>query len=157
MASGSYKGASIKIPDLLLYGALGFGLYYFWKTFQKPAADISQTGADVIGAAGNAAESYFNVFDDAFKWASQLIAGNNKNVITTKDNRLNQLTNDTISYKNPIKNIENTTIYGLKSSIISTNKGSTTVINAPNTYYKNLGIGFDSKGQGYSSFQPLKR
>jgi hypothetical protein len=41
---------------------------------------------------------------------------------------------------------------------VTTSTGQTSdIVQKPNTFYSNIGIGFDSKGQGYSSINPLFR
>lgn len=62
MASGSYKGAGIQVPDLLLYGILAVSGYFIYKMIVKPTSDVTGAVGDVVGSAGGAVSEGFDAF-----------------------------------------------------------------------------------------------
>lgn len=163
MASGSYKGAGINVPDLLLYAGLAVGAYFAYKTFFKPASDVTGAVGDVTSEFGqsltapqNTWQAGWGYLTNAINNASKLIGGgkeDNRQPTKTVDNSIKSV--DTSNYITSIT--PQGTAYGVNIISAQTNKGQqSTVAQIPNTYYSNLGIGFDSKGNGYSSMTPLK-
>ncbi len=148
MASGSYKGSSIKVPDLLLLGGLAIGGYFLYKTIVKPTATIGNAGADLLDTAGDTGESFLNIFKSVFDKIGDGITKTNNNYYPTSTGSttqeiLNQgQTIFGLSGNQIVSNIE-------KSSRSSRNSGKSVVITP--VYDKTSGIGVDSSGFGYSS------
>ncbi|NTW33422.1 MAG: hypothetical protein HGB12_12510 [Bacteroidetes bacterium] len=75
MASGSYKGAGIKVPDLLLYAGLAVGAYYVYKMVVKPTSDVTGAVGEGFQATENAYSSLLNTQTKNFDSLSNLFQG----------------------------------------------------------------------------------
>ena len=68
------SGYGLKVPDLLLYAALGVGAYFVYKAVIKPTAQLTETvgqsGGTVIREVGESAESFANVFQSGLNTAT---------------------------------------------------------------------------------------
>lgn len=162
MASGSYNGIGVKVPDLLLYAGLAVGAYFAWKTFFKPASKVTES---VGGFADETFESYkapSDTFQAGWNYLTSAINQATAQLKTGQsDNRQKQVDYNTISTVDTSNYVTKVTpagsAYGVNLITVSTSKGqASTVAQKPNTYYPGLGIGFDSKNQGYSSLTPIK-
>lgn len=152
MASGSYNGAGIQVPDLLLYGALGVAAYFIYKSVVKPTSEITGTVGDVAQSTGkvvssgeNALTTFFDGLSDAFK---KDFANYGKNT-GSKDVATPFIP---IGKDNWVTSVQRNNVFGtIPVETVTTSAGqSMTVPVVPNTYYSDLGIGFDALGQGYS-------
>ncbi len=178
MASGSFDGktGSLNIPDLLLYAGLAVGAYFIYKTVVKPTSDVTGAVGDVTSSIGGATSSVFDGFTKINDAGSNLGAGFLNNLNNAITNQVNSLvggsskssTNSMLAQNStPIMTSANNYIssvssggivYGTPVVNIKTSTGQTqTIAQTPNTFYPNLGIGFNSKGQGYSSIAPIKK
>ena len=102
-----------------------------------------------IGSIGDWIKSIFDASASGFNKLSDL--GDNKNTYIAPEYKNAGI----VSVENPITKIESSgAAYNMRIDTITTPKGKTNVIAAPNTYYKELGIGFNEKAQGYSSAFP---
>lgn len=157
-----------KTSDLILYGALAAGGLYLVYKISKPIAKIGDDAGTVSGSVANIAEGYSNTLTDlwknigdtaasglnipktAFDKVSQAISNINTGVTPILNTNVGETDAKTNIITTITPNID--TAYGKKTVTVKSSSGkSSTVIAAPNTYYSNLGVGFDSKGQGYSS------
>jgi len=153
MVSGSYKGASLKIDDVLVIGALAVGGYFLYKTVIKPTSDVTNTAADVFGRGGEAIGSGFDIWNTIFDKINDKISGFGADTAQPVDyNNVNQ-----VSFNDYVTKVETTgTAYNMPVVTATTSSGKkSSVIAAPKTYYSNLGIGFDQYGQGYSAAMPV--
>jgi len=75
MASGSYKGAGIKVPDMLLYAGLAIGAYYAYKMIVKPTSDVTSAVGEGFQSTENAYSSMLATQEKNFDSLSNLFQG----------------------------------------------------------------------------------
>lgn len=146
---------------LLLIGGVALGGYALYRYFNASSkgietattglgtgiSDASQGLGGGIGSAGDWIKSIFDAsasgFDRLKDYGNRASNMRNPNLINTQP----------VTASNPITSIKNNldTAYGIPTVTVRQKNKSRTVIAAKNTYYKDLGIGFNSQGQGYSS------
>jgi len=154
--------AKLDLNGVLLIGGIALGGYALYRWFNassggiKDAADglgggIGTAGEGLGGGIGSIGDWLKSIFDASASGFNKLADGGTVNNFFT--NQPPQYTNaGVVSVDNPITKIESTgAAYNMRIDTIRTDKGTSNIIAAPNTYYKNLGVGFNSKSQGYSS------
>lgn len=179
MVSASYKGMGINVNDVIIIGALAVGAYFLYKSVVKPTSQVTgavgdtasslgglvsgtaKTGEGFIAETGNAGKTVVSEIAETFKAVTDSIQSafqgssspkSGTSALQPKSNSITQ-----VSGTNYVTNVAPSTAFNSVPVVtVSTNTGqSSTVVANPNTYYPTLGIGFNSKGQGYSSFKPL--
>jgi len=156
MVSGGYKGANININDWLVVGALAVGGYFLYKTVIKPTSDATGGVGSGIGTIGRESGESFGAVSDLFQGTvgkiTDFVTGKN-NTSSSKIAPSYKNINEPISALNPVLKVESSgTAYNMPVVTVTTKKGGmSSIVAQKNIYYENLGIGFDSKGQGYSS------
>jgi hypothetical protein len=143
------------ILGALIILVAGAGAYYLYKnkplnnnipdSYMPPVVDYKD---------GNTGDYSPNKDNPADKGTEIPTAGTQNIIRVGKSNR----TKEKVEYLTEVT--EKPAPYGLTGTTVTakTNTGKTeTVVFAPSTYSKELGIGYDSKNQGYSSASPLDR
>jgi len=157
MVSGSYKGAGININDWLVVGALAVGGYFLYKMIIKPTSEVTGAAGSISKdtssvfhtLTGESTETYTIISDKIQSFLKSIGGSGSSEQQPLRDNLITQ----PVTALNPVSKIDITgTAYGMPTHTIKNSSGqSSTIIVAPNTYYKDLGVGFNAAGQGYSS------
>jgi len=152
MVSGSYGGASIKVNDWLLVGAIAVGGYLLYKTLWKPVGDVTGAVGDVATRGGEALGSGFDIFNTLFDKINDGVANIGEGAQPIDYGNIKQVT-----FNDSIQSITDAgEAYGTPLVTARTSSGkSSTIAAAKNTYYPTLNIGFDQYGQGYSAAGPV--
>ena len=168
MVSGGYKGASININDWIVVGLIGVAAYFLYKSIVKPTSQltsgIGEAGGTVFSETGQSYKAVSDFFQQGWNYLTSQIGAKEqtKNMPAEKTSIYQAYTTTkggSSNYDYVTRVTPAGTAFGkvpLQTVTLASGK-STTIAAAPNTYYKDLGIGFSSKGQGYSSYTALKR
>jgi len=159
MANNDYT-----IPLIIGAGVLG---YFLLKDTFKGVATATEGIGSATGTIATETGESFKAVTDLFQNSLNKVqdiqnglAGWAQNVATSsKTGNSTIKTAGPITFDNPIAKaqINNDSAFGYKTQTLRDSKGnSSTIIAKPNTYYANLGVGFDSKGNGYSSISQLR-
>lgn len=127
MASGSYKGFSANVPDLLLYGAVGFVAYSIYKSVVKPVSDVTGAVSDTITGGSNSLlpQTKEDVFKSLTQSAIPGVEDLKQDIYKSAVSSLTGLPN---TLSTGIKNVQNIITSPLTSPTQSTT--TPTVINA---------------------------
>lgn len=162
MASANYKGFGASTSDWVLIAGLALAGFFLYKTFVKPVSDVEKSGTDLLTGTTDLVTSGEKSLAGIWEGLSAGINNLANNVASPKTSNNRMTTNNPvtgISSSNYVTSVKNSgSAYGNQLVTVTTSKGqSSTIIQSPNLFYPKLGIGFDSKNQGYSSFKPLDR
>lgn len=158
MARNSLGGS-----DFLYLGLAAAAIYaaYKWANASTKGIETATTGlgggiSDAatglgggLGEIGDGIGAPFGFVDSLFDRLSKLVTDGGQ----TQQQQAPQYDNaGVVSAANPVLKVSSSgSAYNMRVDTIKTGKGSSNIIAAPNTYYKDLGVGFDAKSQGYSS------
>lgn len=160
MVSGGYKGASININDWLIVGLIGVAAYFLWKSIVKPTTAATSGIGEGIGTIGSETGQSFKAVSDFFQqgWGyltSQIGAkAETANIKTANKSSHDNFKVSSNDYVTSVKQVGSN--FGIPVISVKTSSGKGGTINAiPNTFNETYGIGFNAKGQGYSSYKKL--
>lgn len=155
MASGSYGGAGIDVPDLLLYAGLAVGAYFVYKTIIKPASEVTGAVGNITTGAGSIVVTGEDAFKNMLKAEgdfftqrindfSGLLTGFSSNIDKIGDAFTDSLTGNKKSY--------DLTIIGpyTKTEYHGTYGGGNS-LNADDTKNNPLAIGFSAKNSTFTT------
>ena len=166
MAKASGFGFSGETSDLILLGIIGIGAYFVYTTVIKPTSNITNGVGNIANAGSGLISTGLNditgfesmlardvgVINNAVFGLGSGQANANANIVPD----IPQVAN--LSTSNYVTSVTPSTAFNQNIVRVSTSTGQiTTVPQTPSTYYPSLGIGFDSKNNGYSSFTALNR
>lgn len=139
---------------LLIVGGVGVAMYFLKDIFKSSAekaeektdrVEIRQDArTDRVEIRNETIRELFNKNDTVYiPETRNLISENPIGTTDAKTGKTNTVSKITLGVD---------TAFGLPTQNITSTAGNkSTIIAAPNTYYKDMGVGFDSKGSGYSS------
>jgi len=152
--------SKMNLNSVLLIGGVALGGYALYRYFNASSKGITNATAGLGAGIGKIGTETGDFFENTIGEIGETFGAiqNKIQAVVTGDNSTNKevLSNNSqinISPSSYVSKVETTgSAYGMKTSKVTLSTGKTqTIINAPNKYYSNLGIGFDSKGNGYSS------
>jgi len=121
--------------------------YFYNKQNDTSGSNKSGSGGSGGGNDGGATKTTTDSAGSDGNGAATSTKTNSYNFITQVNGKDNYVTGVTSSGS----------AFGIPFVTVSTSSGqSSTIAAAPDTYYPTVGIGFNSKGDGYSSAAPLK-